>query len=62
MGKYNEAFVAFDGAKKKHAVAVAEGGRTAEVRFLGDVENSPLVGRADDQEIGGPIRPAACLL
>ncbi len=40
MGKYNEAFVAFDGAKKKHAVAVAEGGRTAEVRFLGDVENS----------------------
>ena len=40
MGKYNEAFVAFDVAKKKHAVAVAEGGRTAEVRFLGDVENS----------------------
>ena len=29
MGKYSEAFVAFDGAKKKHAVAVAEGGRTA---------------------------------
>ena len=42
MGKYSEAFVAFDVAKKKHAVAVAEGGRTGEVRFLGDVENSPL--------------------
>ena len=42
MGKYSEAFVAFDVAKKKHAVAIAEGGRTAEVRFLGDVENSPL--------------------
>jgi len=42
MGKYIEVFVAFDVAKKKHAVAIAEGGRTGEVRFLGDVENSPL--------------------
>ena len=42
MGKYIEVFVTFDVAKKKHAVAIAEGGRTGEVRFLGDVENSPL--------------------
>ena len=42
MGKYSEAFIAFDVAKKKHAVAIAEGGRAEEVRFLGDVENSPL--------------------
>ena len=35
MGKYSEAFVAFDVAKKKHAVAIAEGGRAGEVRFLG---------------------------
>jgi transposase len=42
MGEYSEVFVAFDVAKKKHAVAVAEGGRRGEVRFLGDVENSPL--------------------
>jgi transposase len=42
MGKYSEVFVAFDVAKKKHAVAVAEGGRTGEARFLGDVANSPL--------------------
>jgi transposase len=42
MGKYNEVFVAFDVAKKKHAVAIAEGGRAGEVRLLGDVENSPL--------------------
>jgi transposase len=34
--------VAFDVAKKKHAVAIAEGGRQGEVRFLGDVENRPL--------------------
>src|SRR5580692_4829071 len=42
MEKYIEVFVAFDVAKKKHAIAIAEGGRTGEVRFLGDVENSPL--------------------
>jgi hypothetical protein len=42
MGKHSEVFVAFDVAKKKHAVAIAEGGRTGEVRFLGEVENSPL--------------------
>ena len=40
MGEYSEAFVAFDVAKMKHAVAVAEGGRTGEVRFLGEIENS----------------------
>jgi transposase len=39
MGEYSEAFVAFDVAKLKHAVAVAEGGRTGEVRFLGEIEN-----------------------
>ena len=42
MGRHSEVFVAFDVAKKKHAVAVAEGGRSGEVRFLGDVENNPL--------------------
>ena len=41
MGKYSEVFVAFDVAKRKHAVAIAEGGRTGEVRFMGDVENNP---------------------
>ena len=41
MGKYSDVFVAFDVAKKKHAVAIAEGGRTGEVRFMGDVENNP---------------------
>ena len=42
MGEYSEVFVAFDVAKTKHAVAIAEGGRTGEVRFLGEVENSGL--------------------
>jgi transposase len=42
MGQHSEVFVAFDVAKKKHAVAIVEGGRTGEVRFLGDVENARL--------------------
>ena len=41
MGDYGKAYVAFDVAKMKYAVAVAEGGRSGEVRFLGEVENRP---------------------
>lgn len=41
MGEYSEAFVAFDVAKLKHAVAVADGGRAGEVRFLGEIESKP---------------------
>ena len=43
MVDYSEVFVAFDVAKKKHAVAVAEGGRGGEVRFVSKVENWPAV-------------------
>ena len=41
MKKYSEAFVGFDTAKKRHAVAVAAGGRDGEVRYLGEVDSSP---------------------
>jgi hypothetical protein len=41
MGKHRLAFVAFDSAKNKHAVAIADGGRGAEVRYLGEIDNSP---------------------
>jgi transposase len=40
-GEYSEAFVAFDVSKTRHAVAIAEGGRGGEVRFLGEVSRSP---------------------
>ena len=43
MGEYSEAFVAFDTSKVKHAVAIAEGGRRGEVRFVGDVASSPAM-------------------
>jgi transposase len=41
MGEHSEVFVAFDTAKLKHAVAIAEGGREGEIRYLGEIENQP---------------------
>jgi len=41
MGEYSEGFVAFDVAKTKHAVAIADGGRDSEVRFIGEIASSP---------------------
>jgi transposase len=41
MAKYKLAFVAFDSEKKKHAVAIAEDGRDGEVRYFGEIDNSP---------------------
>jgi hypothetical protein len=41
MGKHRLAFIAFDSAKEKHAVAIADDGRDGEVRYLGEIDNSP---------------------
>src|SRR5919197_3904390 len=40
MGDHSEAFVAFDSSKLRNAVAIADGGRAGEVRFLGEIENT----------------------
>jgi transposase len=40
MSNHTEAFVAFDTSKLRNAVAIADGGRSGEVRFLGEIENS----------------------
>lgn len=40
MSDHSEVFVAFDTSKLRHAVAIAEGGRFGEVRFLGEIENT----------------------
>ena len=40
MSKHTELFVAFDTSKLRNAVAVADGGRASEVRFLGEIENT----------------------
>src|SRR5437764_2487573 len=41
MGDYSEAFVGLDTSKLRNAVAIADGGRGGEVRFLGEIENTP---------------------
>jgi transposase len=41
MKKHSEAFVGVDAAKMRHAVAVAEGGRNGEVRYLGEIDSEP---------------------
>src|SRR6202521_5717101 len=40
MSDHSEAFVAFDTSKLRNAVAIADGGRTGEVLFLGEIENT----------------------
>ena len=40
MSDHSEAFVAFDTSKLRHAVAIADAGRTGEIRFLGEMENT----------------------
>jgi transposase len=40
VSNHSEAFVAFDTSKLRNAVAIADGGRAGEVRFLGEIENT----------------------
>lgn len=40
MADYREAFVGIDVAKLRNAIAIADGGREGEVRFLGEVDAS----------------------
>jgi transposase len=53
MGDYSEAYVAFDTSKLRNAVAVAEGGRTGEVRFLGEIDNTPTAVRRLVKKLSG---------
>jgi len=39
VSNYNEAFVGLDTSKLRNAVAIADGGRGGEVRYLGEIEN-----------------------
>jgi transposase len=41
VGEHSEVFVGLDVAKAKHAVAIADGGRQGEVRYLGEIEADP---------------------
>src|SRR4030081_3427773 len=41
MGDHSEAFVGFDTSKLRNAIAIADAGRGGEVRFFGEIENTP---------------------
>jgi transposase len=41
MRDHSEAFIGLDTSKLRHAVAIADGGRGGEVRFYGEIENTP---------------------
>src|SRR5436190_24374180 len=45
MSNLSEAFVGLDTSKLRNSVAIAEGGRTGEVRFLGEIDNTPAAVR-----------------
>ncbi len=53
MEEYKGAFVAFDVAKSKHSVAIAESGRRGEVRFLGEIENTPAAVERITKKLAG---------
>ena len=53
MADYNEVFVGIDTSKLRNAVAIAEGGRNGEVRYLGEIEN-----RGGDEQAGEGYRCA----
>jgi transposase len=41
VGNHSEAFVAFDTSKLRNSVAIAEAGRSGDVRFFGEIDNTP---------------------
>ena len=41
MRDHSEVFVGIDVAKTRNAIAIADGGRGGEVRFLGEVDAAP---------------------
>ena len=54
MGEYSDAFVGIDVAKGRNAIAIADGERGGEVRYLGGVDASP----ASMARIVRRLRPA----
>jgi transposase len=45
MGDHSEVFIGIDTAKLRNAVAVAEAGRTGEIRYLGEIDTSEAATR-----------------
>ena len=45
MSKHSEAFVGIDTSKLRNAIAIAEGGRGGEVRFVGEIDSADAATR-----------------
>jgi transposase len=53
MGHHSEAFIGVDTAKLRNAVAVAEAGRTGDLRYLGEVDTSEAATRKVVAQLAG---------
>ena len=56
MEHHSEAFAAFDTAKLRNAVAIADAGRNGEVRYLGEFDNT----ESSDTQACGKTREQTC--
>jgi len=56
VGHHSEAFVGIDTSKLRNAVAVAEGGRGGEVRYLGEFPATEAAVRKLGRQTCGKIR------
>lgn len=52
----SEAYVAFDSSKLRNAVAIAEAGRTGEIRFYGEIDNSAAATAKLIRKLAGKYR------
>jgi transposase len=57
MGEHSEVFVGLDVAKARNAVAIAESGRRGEVRYLGEIDNTPEAMRRLIAKLSKTYRP-----
>jgi len=53
MGDHSEVYVGIDSAKSRLAVAIAEGGRGGEVRYFGEIDNTPAAVRRLVKKLSG---------
>ena len=62
MADYSEVFVGIDTSKLRNAVAIAEGGRNGEVRYLGEVENTEAATKKLVKKLAGAASSTDVLL
>ena len=56
MADHSEVFVGIDTSKLRNAVAIAEGGRNGEVRYLGEIDNTEAATRSWSSKLAAQHR------